>query len=43
MLRFHREMVQLQLVAQHPLNPRLFAEQLLLDYRNVVEPEARAA
>ena len=43
MLRFHREMVQLQLVAQHPLNPRLFVEQLLLDYRNVVEPEARAA
>ena len=43
MLRFHREMVRLQLIAQHPLQPRLFAEQLLFDYRSAIEPRARAA
>ena len=42
-LRFHREMVKLQPVAQHPLNPRLFVEHLLLSYRDVVEPQALAA
>lgn len=31
-LRFHREMLGWQRVVSHPLNPRLFLEQLLLDY-----------
>lgn len=40
-LRFHREMVRLQRIAHHPLNARLFLEQVLLEYRNLVQP-ARA-
>lgn len=32
MLRFHREVLGLQRVIDHPLNPRLLLEQLLLDY-----------
>ena len=39
-LRFHREMVNLQRIAQHPLNPRLFIEQVLLAYRALVQPAA---
>ena len=39
-LRFHREMVQLQSVAQHPLNPRLFTEHVLLGYRDLFHGEA---
>lgn len=31
-LRFHREMVAWQRVVNHPLNPRLFIEQLMLSY-----------
>jgi DNA polymerase-3 subunit delta' len=42
-LRFHREMVKLQRVANHPLNPRLFLEQVLLAYRDVVQPQAAFA
>lgn len=38
-MRFHREMVKLQRYAQHPLNARLFIEQVLLDYRDAVEPQ----
>jgi DNA polymerase-3 subunit delta' len=36
-LRFNREMVKLQRNAQHPLNARLFAEDVLLAYREVFE------
>ena len=36
MLRFHREMVQLQAVAEHPLNERLLFEQVLLAYRDAL-------
>ena len=32
MLRFHREVLKLQRVIDHPLNPRLLLEQLMLDY-----------
>jgi hypothetical protein len=39
MLRFHREMVKLQEFAQHPLNARLFIEQVLLAYRDLVQPQ----
>jgi DNA polymerase III subunit delta' len=34
-LRFHRELVRLQRVAHHPLNARLFIEQMLLDYCDI--------
>jgi DNA polymerase III subunit delta' len=34
--RFHRDMIGLQRVAQHPLNPRLFIEDALLGYRDLV-------
>ena len=42
-LRFHREMVKLQPFAQHPLNARLFIEDLLLAYRDLIQPRIRAA
>ena len=42
-LRFHREMGAHQRIAQHPLNPRLFIEQLLFAYRDLVEPQHAAA
>lgn len=42
-LRFHRDMVQLQRFSQHPLNARLFIEQTLLAYRDVFEPQAAPA
>lgn len=41
-LRFHRETVQMQRFAQHPLNTRLFIEQVLLAYKDLFAP-ARAA
>ena len=41
--RFHREMVLLQRVAHHPLNARLFIEDVLFAYRDVVEPNAVCA
>lgn len=37
LLRFHRETVGLQRVINHPLNTRLFLEQLLLEYASVLE------
>ncbi|MEW6313289.1 MAG: DNA polymerase III subunit delta' [Pseudomonadota bacterium] len=37
LLRFHRELLRQQRIVQHPLNPRLFAEQLLLSYVRLVE------
>ena len=42
-LRFHREMVKLQRIAHHPLNPRLFVEQLLLAYRDLSQVRVAAA
>ena len=46
-LRLHREFVRLQRAINHPLNPRLFLEQLLLDYAGLFEsggsPVSRAA
>lgn len=42
-LRFHREMVRLQTVAQHPLNTRLFIEQVLIAYREATQPQTAAA
>jgi len=42
-LRFHREMVKLQRIAHHPLNPRLFIEQLLLAYRDLAQARAVAS
>lgn len=41
--RFHREMVRLQRIAHHPLNARLFIENTLLSYRELVQPWAAAA
>lgn len=38
-LRFHRDMVNLQRSAHHPLNARLFVEQVLLAYRELLQPE----
>lgn len=43
MLRFQRHMVGLQRIAHHPLNARLFLEQLLLDYAGLVRGERAAA
>ena len=42
-LRFHREMVKLQRNAQHPLNARLFVEDVVLAYRDIFEPKPVAA
>jgi DNA polymerase-3 subunit delta' len=42
-LRFYREMVKHQRIAQHPLNARLFIEHLLLAYRDLVQSHAVAA
>jgi DNA polymerase III subunit delta' len=41
-LRFTRETVRLQAIAQHPLNARLFIEDLLLAYQDVFRSEARS-
>lgn len=40
MLRFHRELVRMQRHAQHPLNVRLFLEQMLFAYAEVASPRA---
>ncbi|MGZ5092112.1 MAG: DNA polymerase III subunit delta' [Burkholderiales bacterium] len=42
-VRFHREMVKLQKIANHPLNARLFIENVLLGYRELVQPRELAA
>lgn len=42
-VRFHREMVKLQRIANHPLNARLFIENVLLAYRDLVQPHELAA
>ncbi len=42
-LRFHREVVKLQRIVHHPLNPQLFIEHLLLAYRDVLQSQAVAA
>lgn len=36
-LRFHRAVVRMQAVVDHPLNPRLVLEKLLMDYADLVE------
>ena len=38
-LRLYRRMTDCQRIAQHPLNPKLFIEHLLLAYRNLVQPQ----
>jgi len=42
-LRFQRHMVGLQRIAAHPLNARLFIEQLLLDYAGLLRGQRAAA
>ena len=42
-LRFQRHMVGLQRIATHPLNARLFLEQLLLDYAGLLRGQRAAA
>ena len=42
-LRFHREMVRLQRIVNHPLNPRLLIEQLLISYAGLLQPQRSAA
>lgn len=42
-LRFHREMVRLQRIVNHPLNARLFIEQLLISYAELLQPRLAAA
>jgi DNA polymerase-3 subunit delta' len=42
-LRFQRHMVRLQRIASHPLNARLFLEQLLLDYAGLLRGQHAAA
>lgn len=41
-LRFHREMVKLQRSVNHPLNARLFIEQLMISYANLLRPAPQA-
>jgi DNA polymerase-3 subunit delta' len=38
LLRFSRRLAELRAIAQHPVNPRLFAERLALDYADAVRP-----
>ena len=40
-LRFHREMVRLQRSVNHPLNARLFIEQLMITYADLLQPAPR--
>jgi DNA polymerase-3 subunit delta' len=42
-LRFQRRMVELQRIALHPLNARLFLEQVLLDYAGLLHGQRAAA
>ncbi|HET6493290.1 MAG TPA: DNA polymerase III subunit delta' [Burkholderiales bacterium] len=41
-LRFHREVLRLQRVIDHPLHPRLLVEQLLIDYAGALNTGAAA-
>jgi DNA polymerase-3 subunit delta' len=41
-LRFHRRLIRLQRVIEHPLNVRLLYEDLLLAYAGLLAPETRA-
>jgi DNA polymerase-3 subunit delta' len=43
LLRYHRDLVQLQRVVQHPLNARLFFEALLASYQSSVAPASAGA
>jgi DNA polymerase-3 subunit delta' len=43
MMRFHRELVRMQRHAHHPLNARLFAEQLLMGYAEAAASRASAS
>ena len=43
LLRCHRDLIRLQRVVQHPLNPRLLLEMLLLDYQRAIAPAACVA
>lgn len=38
LLRFSRKLVELRAIAQFPVNPRLFAERLAMDYAEAVRP-----
>jgi len=42
MMRFHRDLVRMQRHAHHPLNARLFAEQLLMSYAEAAASRAGA-
>lgn len=42
LLRYHRDLIRLQRVVEHPLNARLLFEQLLIDYQRAMTPAARA-
>ena len=39
-LRLYRKMTEYQAIAQHPLNAQLFIEHLLLEYRNLLQPQS---
>lgn len=43
MLRFHRELVAMQRHAHHPLNARLFAEQVLMSYAEAAANKPRTS
>lgn len=43
LLRYHRELIRLQRVVEHPLNARLLFERLLIDYQRAITPTAQAA
>jgi DNA polymerase III subunit delta' len=43
MMRFHRKLVRMQRHAHHPLNARLFAEQLLMGYAEAAANRASAS
>jgi len=40
LLHYHRELIRLQRVVEHPLNARLLFERLLIDYQRAVAPAA---
>ena len=40
LLRYHRDLIRLQRVVEHPLNARLLFERLLIDYQRAVAPAA---
>ena len=41
LFRYHRSLLQQRTLLQHPLQPRLVAESLLLDYRSLFRAETR--